>query len=155
MDYEYYKTQFKGSDLTEEEFEKYGNLACMEITTNTLSRVTDLTIGDYPKELISRIKDCACSIANYKKAFDNAFNSIVGAKSGSGAGVIRSKSVGAVSVSYDTSQTASYLLDPAKQKQLISSVLRLYLSPVCFGGVMYNLLSKNLNFRGCRAHTVI
>lgn len=155
MDYEYYKTQFKGSDLTEEEFEKYGNLACMEITTNTLSRVTDSTLGNYPKELVSRIKDCACSIADYRKMFDNVFKSAASSQSGSGSGIVRSKSVGAVSVSYDTSQTASYLLDPAKQKQLICSVLRLYLSPVCFGGVMYNLLSKNLNFRGCRAHTVI
>jgi hypothetical protein len=144
VDYFYYVNDFKGTALTEEEFCKYGKLACMEITSNTLSRVTDGTINNFPGELISRIKDCACVIAQYLKKFQDTFDSLTGLTTAQGTseGIVKSKTAGAVSVTYDTALSANYLLNLENQKAIIKSVLKSYLAPVCIGGIFYNLLSK-------------
>lgn len=157
VDYDYYKNKFKGTVLTEDNFNRYGNLACIEITTSTLSRVTDGTINNYPMELITRIKDCACAIAEYKNRFDDAFNSVTSLSSGNKTeGIIKSKTAGAVSVNYDTTTTVSYLLDNQKQRSIINSLLCTYLSPVCIGGLSYNLLSKLIgNHNTCRTCNII
>lgn len=143
VDYNYYKNNFKGNSLTDEEFNKYGNLACMDITANTLSRVTDSTINNYPQELIARIKSCACAISECNKMFDDSLNSLTSSSDGRKTeGIVRSKTAGSVSVTYDTDLSAKYFLDREKQEKIKQSILRLYLSPICINGKMYNLLSK-------------
>ena len=156
VDYSYYVDDFGGTKLSEEEFNKYGNAGCMEITANTLSRVSDSTINGYPIELISRIKNCACTIAEYLKTFHDAFDAMAGSSGEIAQGIAKSKTAGAVSVTYDTAAAVSYLLDPVKQKNIIQSVLNIYLSPVCIGGVFYNLLSKVLDTHGiCESCRII
>lgn len=141
VDYEYYTEEYKGNSLTETEFNKYAKKACMKITTSTMSRVTDGTINKYPSELIDNIKDCACAITEWIKKFEVALDNII---KDNNEGIVKSKTAGAVTISYDTSQTASYLLDMGKQEQIIKSVINSYLSARCINGVFYNLLSKNL-----------
>lgn len=139
VDYEYYTENFKGTSLSEEEFNKYIKNACMKITTSTLSRVTDSSINSYPSELVSRIKDCACSLSEWEQKFDKALETL---SSGITNGIAKSKSAGAVSVTYDTSFSLNYLLDTQNQNKIVNSVINLYLSPICINGTFYNLLSK-------------
>lgn len=149
VDYDYYKNIFKGVDLTENEFPKYANMACMQITASTLSRVNDRTINNYPPEIVRNIKDCACAISELRKKFEDGFNILGNSSNQSGGGksggIIHSKTAGAVSVTYDTSaanKSIDYLIDPSKQRKLIQSVMDMYLPPICIGGKFYNLLSK-------------
>ena len=139
VDYEYYTENFKGTSLSEEEFNKYIKNACMKITTSTLSRVTDSSINSYPSELVSRIKDCACSLSEWEQKFDKALEAL---SNGITNGIAKSKSAGAVSVTYDTSFSLNYLLDTQNQNKIVNSVINLYLAPICINGTFYNLLSK-------------
>lgn len=143
VDYEYYTDSFKGSFLTEEEFDKYAENACMQITTSTLSRVTDSTINSYPSELMVRIKNCACVLSEWGKRFDKALDTLYGGAI-DGTGIAKSKSAGAVSVTYDTSFSLNYLLDTQNQSKIVGFVIKSHLSPICINGTFYNLLSKVL-----------
>lgn len=142
VDYEYYRDSFGGTSLTETEFNKYVPNACMKITTSTLSRVTDSTINSYPSELVTRIKNCACSLSEWEQKFDKALNTL---SSGITDGIAKSKSAGAVSVTYDTSFSLNYLLDTQNQSKIVNSVVNSYLAPICINGTFYNLLSKVLS----------
>ena len=144
VDYDYYAFVFKGTVLTEDEFNKFGNQACMYITANTLSRITDSSVLIYPIEIQKKVKDCACTLAEYLKQVDDAKKSITGGGSAS-EGIVRSRAAGAVSVTYDTSLSVQYFLDQERQEDAKQAILRLYLSPVCIGTRFYNLLSKVLD----------
>lgn len=142
VDYEYYTNSFGGTALTETEFNKYTPNACMKITTSTMSRVTDSTINSYPSELVSRIKDCACMLSEWEQKFDKALNTL---SNGITDGIAKSKSAGAVSVTYDTSLSINYLLDTQNQNKIVNSVINSYLAPAWINGIFYNLLSKVLS----------
>lgn len=154
VDYTYYTDNFNGTLLTEDEFNKFGDLACIFITTSTMSRVTDTLITSYPAELIYRIKNCACSLAEYlKEKYDVRKNILSSMDSSQSTGIVRSKKAGAVSIDYDTSTTVSYYLNTKSQQDMINMIIRQYLAPVVIGTVYYNLLSKvidsNHNNCGC------
>lgn len=146
VDYDYYKNDFKGC-LSEDEFNKFINLACSKITIATMSRVTDSTIGNYPSELIKNIKDCACSLLEKLKSFDDALNVLSSSINGESNGMIKSSVAGAVSVTYDTTSGINFLLNKSNQESIINSVINSYLSARCIGGKFYNLLSKSLSSR--------
>lgn len=132
--------------LTETEFNYYGGMACTKISASTLDRVTDGTINSYPPSLVTNIKNCACSLAQWFKRFENALDSATNAIGSSQTeGIVKSKSAGAVSITYDTASTISFFLDPKNQNQTIDSVLRSFLYPQCVDGTLYNVLSKNLS----------
>lgn len=149
VDYEFYSDVFNGTALTEVEFNKFGGLACTYITMNTLSRITDTGIFNYPEEVRIMAKNCACALAEYLKQVDDVSKSITGSSGGTSEGIIKSKTAGEVSVSYDTSLTSQYFLDPKKQEDQKQSILKLYLSPVFIGTRYYNLLSKVLDDKIC------
>jgi len=141
VDYDYYTDTFKGTLLTEDEFNKYGNDACIYITASTMSRVTDSTISIYPASLIDKIKRCACVLSEYLKRVADVESSLTGVSSSS-EGMIKSKTAGSVSVSYDTTTAVSYYLDISKQEEAKQGIIRQYLSPIVIGTIYYNLLSK-------------
>ena len=147
VDYEYYIDNFKGTSLTEEEFNKYAQNACMKITTSTVSRVTDGSINNFPSELVMSIKNCACAVSEWLQKFQNALDNAINNNSN---GIMKSQSAGAVSVTYDTS-ASSYLLDVKNQENIINSIINSYLSARCINGVFYNLLSKGL----CNSNTCV
>lgn len=156
VDYNYYKNVFGGSMLTETEFNQYGNMACTKISSSTLSRVTDSTINGYPSSLVSSIKNCACVLAQWFKRFQSALDTMTNAVDGTQPeGIIKSKSAGAVSVTYDTTSTLSYFLDQSNQEQTVNSVLKTFLYPQCIDGKLYNLLSKNLSSPKCDKSYII
>ena len=90
-----------------------------------MSRVTDGTINNYPSELIENIKDCACAISEWLQKFQNALD--ITSTDADSNGIIKSQTAGAVSVTYDTALTTSYLLDLKNQEKIIYSVINSYL----------------------------
>lgn len=158
VDYNFYTENFKGTSLTEEEFLRFGNLACMYISTNTLSRINDNGINLYPVEIQNNARMCACNLAEYLKQIEDVQSGIIGGGSSASGGIVSSKTAGAVSVSYDTKLSAQFFLDPINQEKQKQAILRLWLAPVCINGSMYNLLSKVLENRNtgvCPTCTVI
>lgn len=139
VDYQFYIDTFKGN-LSEEEFNRYVTISSNSISKETCSRVRDGTINSFPSELVKDIKLCACALVEKFKSFYDFFD-IVSANGG----VLRSKTAGAVSVSYDTSSSLSYLLDPKNQETQIKSIINAYLFLRCINGRFYNLLSKVLD----------
>ncbi len=142
VDYHFYKNTFGGTALTEEEFQRFGDLACAYVSDNTLSRITDDKINLFPQEVQLRAKKCACALAENFKTCDYFSKLASGQIEGQSGGIVRSKTAGAVSVTYETSVSAQYFLDVKTQENLKQSILRSYLSPVCIDGKMYNPLSK-------------
>lgn len=156
VDYTYYINVFGGSMLTESEFNQYGNMACMKISSSTLSRVTDSTINSYPPSLVNSIKNCACALAQWFKRFQSALETMTNAADGSQSeGIVKSKTAGAVSITYDNVSALSYFLDFNNQEQTTNSVLKTFLYPQCIGGTLYNLLSKNPSDQKCNTSYII
>lgn len=142
VDYAFYVDTFGGAALTEQEFRKFGDLACAYVSENTLSRISDEKIGSLPPEIQFRAKKCACALAENLKTCDYFLKLASGQVEGQSGGIVRSKTAGAVSVTYETSVSAQYFLDAKSQESLKQSILRSYLSPICIGEKMYNMLSK-------------
>lgn len=156
VDYNYYINVFGGSMLSETEFNQYGNMACMKISSSTLSRVTDSTINSYPPSLVNSIKNCACALAQWFKRFQSVADNMTNAVNGSQPeGIVKSKTAGAVSIIYDTTSTLSHFLDLDNQEQTTNSVLKTFLYPQCIDGKFYNLLSKNLSDSICDTSYII
>lgn len=81
-DFDFYTNVFKGTALTEDEWAKFGNEACIYyITANTLSRITDTEILLYSIEIQERAKTCAYTNDNVNdgkhiKNIDNLYQTI-------------------------------------------------------------------------------
>ncbi len=141
VDYEYYKEEFKGTTLTEEEFNKFGSLGEKYIAKNTLSRVTEGSINSYPTPLVLDIKDCVCELASFLHEISLVRSNALGGVN-SGEGIIKSKKAGEVSISYDTSCLSDIYLNAKNVESEKQLILKQYLYPRCIGGTTYNLLSK-------------
>lgn len=141
VDYEYYKEEFKGTTLTEEEFNKFGSLGEKYIAKNTLSRVTEGSINSYPKLLVLDIKDCVCELAEFLHEINLVRSNALGGVN-SGEGIVKSKKAGEVSVSYDASCLSDIYLNAKNVESEKQLILKQYLYPRCIGGNTYNLLSK-------------
>ena len=70
VDYSFYTDVYLGSKLTSTEFQKQAFKACNLITDETMTRVTDSTINNYPSELVEIIKKCACDLAEKYNDYD-------------------------------------------------------------------------------------
>jgi hypothetical protein len=149
VSYAYYVDSFKGTALTEDEFGRFGEQGCMYVQTNTLSRISDAGISRYPAQIQSSCKSCACALAEYLKSVQDAQNALAQSVKGeASAGLVKSQTAGAVSVTYDTSASNEYFLNPAKQEEMKQSILKAYLYPINIGGTAYNLLSKVIGCTG-------
>ena len=141
VDYGYYKNEFKGTTLTEEEFNKFGSLGEKYIEKNTLSRVAEGSINSYPTPLILDIKDCVCELAEFEHEISLVRSNALGGVN-SGEGIVKSKKAGEVTVSYDTSCLSDIYLNAKNVESEKQLILKQYLYPRCIGGTTYNLLSK-------------
>lgn len=144
VDYRYYLDEFKGTTLTEEEFNKFGSLGEKYIEKNTLSRVTEGSINSYPTPLVLDIKDCVCELAQFEHEISEVrLNALGGMKPGQqGEGIVKSKKAGEVTVSYDTSCLSDIYLNTKNVECEKGLILKQYLYPRCIGNTTYNLLSK-------------
>lgn len=147
VNYTYYTTDYGGSILTESEFNKNAFKACNYISQLTLLRVTDTTIVSFPPDIITKIKKCACELAEvyfYKsKIIIGSFES---ASSTSLEGSIRQKTAGQVSISFwNNSETIKKFSDPKFFNEILKTIFNDYLGLVEINGCIWNLSSKILN----------
>lgn len=154
VDYGYYKNEFKGTTLTEEEFNKFGSLGEKYIEKNTLSRVTEGSINGYPTPLVLDIKDCVCELAEFEHEISLVRSNALGGVN-SGEGIIKSKKAGEVSILYDTSCLFDLYLNKKNVEDEKGLILKQYLYPRCIGGTTYNLLSKVIDNNVSRKNYLI
>ncbi len=154
VDYGYYKNEFKGTTLTEEEFNKFGSLGEKYIEKNTLSRVTEGSINGYPTPLVLDIKDCVCELAEFEREISLVRSNALGGVN-SGEGIIKSKKAGEVSILYDTSCLFDLYLNKKNVEDEKGLILKQYLYPRCIGGTTYNLLSKVIDNNVSRKNYLI
>lgn len=141
IDFNYYTTVFGGTVLTEVNFSRHASKACDYISNATMLRVTDQTIGSFPNELVTRIKKCACDIAESLYYFDQIKRKeLVESADNAGIGKIRNKKAGQVSVTWFYG--SSNYSDSKYKESYLKDILMEYLSPVKIDGVIWNLTSK-------------
>lgn len=139
IDFEFYKSIYKGSKLGEDNFQKFVDKAENIISEYTWDRVNDHTINSFPQQLVLKIKKCSCELAEAIYDIDR-INSMYSLKDDGTSGVVKSQSAGAVSISYENTVNSSYLNSDntqAKYKNILSS----WLYPQRIGGIYYNLMS--------------
>lgn len=147
VDYEFYKNNYGGEILSENDFNREAPKSCNFISQNTMLRVSDDTINSLPIPLIDTIKRCACNLAESYYYFDKIrLKSLVDASSNN-VGKIQRKSAGQVSISYF--DTAKDLSSDKEKNDYLISILKDYLGLVKIGGTTWNLLSKVLNQSCC------
>lgn len=140
VDYDFYKTEYNGGKLSEDNFNKFISKAEDVISRYTMDRVKENTLNSFPSSLVVKIKKCACELAEF--CFDvSRINDLVSIKDDGIAGVIKSKSAGAVSITYDTALSTSNYLDQTQVNKRYKSILNEYLYPQLINGNYYNLLS--------------
>lgn len=142
IDYEFYKTIYGGTNLTETNFNKYAEKAESIISAYTLDRVNDNTINRFPDSLVDKIKKCACELAELSLNVAKA-NEMININPDGITGVIKSKTAGAVSITYDTTDNSitNTYLDSSNISKKKKYILNEYLYPQFINGKYYNLLS--------------
>lgn len=140
IDYDFYKTEYNGAKLSEENFNKFEPKAEDVIARYTMDRVKENTLNSFPAALVIKIKKCACELAEF--CFDvSRINDLISIKDDGIAGVIKSKTAGAVSITYDTALSSSNYLDQGQVNRRYKYILNDYLYPQLIDGNYYNLLS--------------
>ena len=138
--FEFYRDVYYGNKLEEKDFNKVIPKAESIIARYTFDNVTEAKINRYPKELIEKIKRCACELSDFCNDVDKVNSEILSNNNG-GLGLIKSKKAGEVTVSYSTSNFLTSYIRPNNIKVKYKSILNDYLYPQCIGGKFYNLLS--------------
>jgi hypothetical protein len=139
-DFEFYTDYYCGNLLNENNFNKFCLQASLDIEKTTVNRVSDADVNELPEPLKTRIKYCACELAEFFFTVAKMQNFAANAGNNEGEGLIKSKTAGAVSVTYDDSATRSYL-DFRENSKRKEKIYKQYLFPQC--GL--NLLSKVVN----------
>lgn len=156
VDYQFYTTVYLGNKLTESQFNKQAFKACNLITDETMTRVTDLTINNYPGELVEIIKKCACDLAEKYDDYDKIYNNIVSTASGNNSSNVLSEKSGLAEVRYGYSEgVIKKFSDPKTFNAFLLETLREYLRPRLINGVVYNLTSKILHHYSCGCCNII
>ncbi len=156
VDYSFYTDVYLGSKLTSTEFQKQAFKACNLITDETMTRVTDSTINNYPSELVEIIKKCACDLAEKYNDYDKIYDNIVSTASGNNSSNVLSEKSGLAEVRYGYSEGVIKMFsDPKTFNKFILETLRDYLRPRLINGVVYNLTSKILHHSVCGCCNII
>ncbi len=141
IDYDFYKNVYKGDKLSEETFDRYAEKAENIISRYTFDRVKEGTINSYPIGVRTRIKKCACELAEFEQVLQMSNNVEEQMISTSGSGKIKTRKAGAVSITYDTSTAAQSYTSIGNITNKYKSILNSYLFPQQENGIYYNLLS--------------
>lgn len=117
--YDYYKDEYSGETLTEQEFKKYARKASAEIDHVTFGRLSDKSDNEIP----DAVRDATCDIAEKMHDFDTAEGKEIASETNDG-----------ISVSYrDTG-------NPIKHLGEIRTTLRTYLAAT---GLMYRGVARS------------
>lgn len=149
VDYNFYTTTYGGTDLTSVEFTKFAQKACRYISAETMDRITDTKITDYPEEIQTDVKLCACALAEKYKKLDKVEDNILTSAAGERGSTIKSEKSGLASIEYGSSDSLiNVFKDPSSFKKYLYKTFSEYIYPKEVNGITYNLASKVL--RPCR-----
>lgn len=154
IDYNYYVVSYGGTKLAASNFQKFAEKSCRLITDETMTRVDDGTINNFPSQLVDNIKKCACDLSeryyDYEKICDNAIKIASGEST-----AIKSEKAGYAAVEYvSLSDLVKDYANPGTFNQLLRSTLRLYLGPQRINGVVWNLMSKVIKDSCCNCNLI-
>lgn len=139
IDYSFYKDIYGGVKINEKDFTKFAYKAESIISMYTFDRVNDKTINKFPQEIVMKIKNCCCELAEANFDIDRIQN-LSNLDDNGTSGIAKSKTAGAVSISYDNSSVNNFL-DTSTNKKRFRYILDTYLYPQNIDGVYYNLMS--------------
>lgn len=141
IDYEFYKNN-GGNLISEDDFERYAEKADNTVSIYTFDRVNDITINRFPPLLVSKIKKCACELADLYFEIDKVNNKYLGTDSNDKiTGIVKSETAGAVSKTYDNSAVAENFLNSATVNAKIKNIIDSWLYPCMINGIYYNVTS--------------
>lgn len=150
IDYDYYKNIYNGNKISKDGFNKQAIKACNLISDETMTRVNDLTIDNYPLALINVIKTCACELAEKYSDYDKIYSNIVGISSGNNQGNLKSESAGYAKIEYGYSEgILKKFSSPSAFKEFLLETIHDYLRPQQIDGIVWNLTSKVLKNGPC------
>lgn len=138
--FDFYTYVYYGSKLKEENFDKFISKAEGIIAKNTGDRVNETTLNTFPELFITKVKKCACELAEYMSDVDKVNSSIISNSDGS-IGAVSSKKAGEVTVSYETSKSVSSYTNQKEINLKYKSILNDYLYMQSINGKVYNVLS--------------
>ena len=96
--YEYYTDAYCGKQIREDDFDQFSIQAQRDVESFTLYRVQEDKFQDLPEKVQIQVKNCICAVAEIE--YDVEQNEKV-AQGAIQSGVVKSRSAGAVSESYD------------------------------------------------------
>lgn len=141
IDYEFYKNN-GGNLISEDDFERYAEKAENTVSIYTFDRVNDITINRFPPLLVSKIKKCACELADLYFEIDKVNKKYINAISDEkSSGIVKSETAGAVSKTYENVSVAEKLLNSATVNLKIGNVINFWLYPCMIDGKYYNITS--------------
>lgn len=148
-DYNFYKDVYLGTLLSENDFNKYISKGLAIISSYTMDRVRESTIGSFPESLSINIQKCACELSEFLFDKDNINNSVtIGLNNGNTNNQtisnISSMKAGEVTITYNSNtinKVTDGYIDYKEIKKRYSSILNSYLYPQYINGQYYNVLS--------------
>lgn len=141
VSFDYYKNTYGGTKLTEDVFPKFAEKGERYIQRGTFNRVSEDTFNTFPEKIQTLIKKCVCNLA--EAMFDTSkMNDLIISSGQESSGIVKTKTAGAVSITYDTTAfTSKYLSDEAISNRY-NGILKEYLYSQYIDGKYYNFLSK-------------
>lgn len=109
VSFDYYKNTYLGTKLSEDIFPKFAEKGERYIEKCTFNRINEDTFNTFPEKIQTLIKKCVCELSD--AMFDTSkMNDLIISSGQESSGIVKSKTAGAVSVTYDTTAfTSKYL----------------------------------------------
>lgn len=110
VDFDYYQTVYGGSELTEDDFAKYGKKSERAIDALMGNKILYDRLNNYPQAVIMILKDAICENAEYLSNTED-FSEIDG---------LSSYSINGVSMSFSSSKSGNTSIKFSLYQELIS-----------------------------------
>lgn len=146
VEYYFYTSIYGSKKLKENEFNKFIEKSIGIISSYTFDRVNEKTIDSFPIQISTKIKKCACELAEYEYDIDR-LNSFISIKENGTTGVVKNITAGAVSKTYETKSVIDGLSGTNSSSNNnayysnIKRILNNWLYPQYVDYRYYNLLS--------------
>lgn len=141
VSFDYYKNTYLGTKLSEDIFPKFAEKGERYIEKCTFNRINEDTFNTFPEKIQTLIKKCVCELSD--AMFDTSkMNDLIISSGQESSGIVKSKTAGAVSLTYDTTAFTSKYLSEEAVANRYNDILQDYLYPQYIDGKYYNFLSK-------------
>lgn len=124
--YQYYTSEYYGRLIEKEEFDRLSTRAQKAVEQFTAYRAQEDKIPQLPERVQDQVKDCICAVAELEYIVEQNEKVARGAQQSQ---VIKSRSVGAVSESYDVPKSQYANMNYLEMQQAKAAMMRDMLSP--------------------------